>query len=85
MTLSKKSFSKIIGNDYLDHSDTDGENFNFDTFKNDTFESVWVDVHHHSSSKERVKETTHVCKYTQFCLLGVLKLSSAMLLLTLAH
>ena len=35
-----KYFSDILRNDYLDHFDTFGENFNFDTFKNDTFESV---------------------------------------------
>ena len=29
----------------MDHFDTFGENFDFDTFKNDTFESVWVDRH----------------------------------------
>ena len=40
MTLSKVSFSDILRNDYLDHFDTFGENFDFDTFKNDTFESV---------------------------------------------
>ena len=31
-------FSEMIT--YLDHFDTFGENFDFDTFKNDTFESV---------------------------------------------
>ena len=40
MTLSKVSFSDILRNDYLVHFDTFGENFDFDTFKNDTFESV---------------------------------------------
>ena len=45
MTLSKASFSDIHRNDYLDHFDTFFENFDFDTFKNDTFESVWVDRH----------------------------------------
>ena len=40
MALSKVSFSDILRNDYLDHFDTFGENFDFDTFKNDTFESV---------------------------------------------
>ena len=35
MTLSKVSFSDILRNDYLDHFDTFGENFVFDTFKND--------------------------------------------------
>ena len=49
MTLSKVSFSDILRNDYLDHFDTFGENFDFDTFKNDTFESVWVDRHPHTS------------------------------------
>ena len=44
MTLSKVSFSDILRNDYLDHFDTFGENFDFDTFENDTFESVWVDA-----------------------------------------
>ena len=34
------SFSDVLRNDYLDHFDTFGENFDFDTFKNDTFESV---------------------------------------------
>ena len=47
MTLSKVSFSDILRNDYLDHFDTFGENFYFDTFKNDTFESVSVDRHPH--------------------------------------
>ena len=45
MTLSKVSFSDILRNDYLNHFDTFGENFDFDTFKNDTFESVLVDRH----------------------------------------
>ena len=45
MTLSKVSFSHILRNDYWDHFDTFGENFDFDTFKNDTFESVLVDAH----------------------------------------
>ena len=40
MTLSKVSFSDILRNDYLDHFDTFGENFDFDTFKNDTFNMV---------------------------------------------
>ena len=45
MTLSKVSISDILRNDYFDHFDTFGENFDFDTFKNgtfknDTFESV---------------------------------------------
>ena len=40
ITLSKVSFSDILRNDYLDHFDTFGENFDFDTFKNDTFESI---------------------------------------------
>ena len=41
MTLSKVSFSDILRlNDRLDHFDTFGENFDFDTFENDTFESV---------------------------------------------
>ena len=40
MTLSKVSFSDILRNDDLDHFDTFGENFDFDTFNNDTFESV---------------------------------------------
>ena len=51
MTLSHR-FSDILGNDdYWDHFDTFGGNFDFDTsfgfytFKNDTFESVWVDAH----------------------------------------
>ena len=39
------SFSDILRNNYLDHFDTFGENFDFDTFKNDTFESVCVDRH----------------------------------------
>ena len=43
MTVSKVSFSDILRSDYLDHFDTLGENFGFDTFKNDTFESVGVD------------------------------------------
>ena len=42
LTLSKVSFSDILRNYYLDHFDTFGENFGFDT--NDTFESVWVDT-----------------------------------------
>ena len=45
MTLSKVSFSEFLRYDYLDHFDTFGENFDFDTFKNDTFKSVWVDRH----------------------------------------
>ena len=50
MTLSKVSFSDILRNDYLDHFDTFGEHFDFDTFKNDIFEndtseSVLVDRH----------------------------------------
>ena len=45
MTLSKVSFSDILGNDNWDRFDTFGVNFDFDTFKNinfenDTFESV---------------------------------------------
>ena len=40
MTLSNVSFPDISRNDYLDHFDTFGENFDFDTFKNDTFENV---------------------------------------------
>ena len=40
MTLSKVSFSDILRNDYLDPFDTYGGNFDFDTFKNDIFESV---------------------------------------------
>ena len=52
LTLSKVSFSDILGNDNLDHFDTFGGNFDFDTFKNDTFEndtfeSVSVDRHPH--------------------------------------
>ena len=35
ITLSKGSFSDILGNDYWDHSDTFGENFDFYTFKSD--------------------------------------------------
>ena len=50
MTLLKVSFANIFGNDYRNHSDTFGENFDiypfgFYTFKNDTFESVYVDAH----------------------------------------
>ena len=44
MTLSKVSFSDILRNYYLDHFDT-FEDLDFDTFKNDTFESVKVDRH----------------------------------------
>ena len=44
MTLSKVSFSDILRNDYLDDFETVGENFDFDTFKNDTLESVLVDA-----------------------------------------
>ena len=36
LTLSKESFSDILRNDNLDRFDTFGENFDFDTFKNDT-------------------------------------------------
>ena len=36
------SFSDILRNDYFD---TFGENFDFDTLKNDTFESICVDRH----------------------------------------
>ena len=50
MTLSIVSFSYILADDYWDHSDTFGENFDFHTigfyaYKNDTFESIWVDGH----------------------------------------
>ena len=38
LTLSKVSFSDILGNDNWDYFDTFGGNFDFDTFKNDTFE-----------------------------------------------
>ena len=48
MTLSKVTISEILRNDYLDHFDTFGENFDFDTFKNNTFESVCVERHLHS-------------------------------------
>ena len=48
MTLSNVYFSDIFRNDFWDHFDTFGEKFYFDTFKNDTFESVWVDAHSHS-------------------------------------
>ena len=44
-TLSKVSFSDILRNDYWDHFDILGENFDFDTFKYGTFEIVWVDAH----------------------------------------
>ena len=37
-TLSKMPFLDILRNDYLGHFDTFGENFDFDTFNNDTFE-----------------------------------------------
>ena len=40
MTISKVPFLYFLRNDYLDHFDTFRENFDFDTFKNDTFESV---------------------------------------------
>ena len=40
LTLSKVSFSDILRNNYLDHFDTFGENYDFDTFENDTFESA---------------------------------------------
>ena len=40
LTLSILTLSDILRNDYLDHFGTFGENFDFDTFKNDTFESV---------------------------------------------
>ena len=40
MTLSKVSFSDILRNNYLGQFDTFRENFDFDTFKNDTFKSV---------------------------------------------
>ena len=49
MTFSKVSFSDILRNYYLDHFDNFGD-FDFDTFKNDTFESVWVDRHPHIST-----------------------------------
>ena len=50
LTLSKVSFSDILGNDYWDHSDTFEKKTYFYTFgiytlKNDTLESVWVDDH----------------------------------------
>ena len=34
LTLLKVSFSDILSNDYLDHFDTFGKKFDFDTFKN---------------------------------------------------
>ena len=47
MTLSKVSFSDLLGNDFLDHSDNFEQTFDFYTFdlytfKNHTFESVRV-------------------------------------------
>ena len=51
MTPSKVSFSAIFINIYFDHFDTFGEIFDFDTFKNDTFESVLVDRHPHTDTK----------------------------------
>ena len=47
ITLSKVSFSDLLGNDFLDHPDTfeqifDFYTFDIYTFKNHTFESVWV-------------------------------------------
>ena len=50
LTLLIFTLSRMTLNYYLDHFDTFGENFAFDTFKNDTFESVWVDRHHLSYS-----------------------------------
>ena len=47
MTLSKVSFPDILRNEYLDHFDTFEENFDFDTLKNDTFESVCAYIHPH--------------------------------------
>ena len=41
-------FRFFFRNDFWDHFDTFEENFYFDTFKNDTFESVWVDAHSQS-------------------------------------
>ena len=38
MTLSKASFSDILGNDYWDHSDTFGNKFDFYTFGFYTFQ-----------------------------------------------
>ena len=52
MALSKVSFSDILRNDYFD---TSQENIDFDTFKNDTFESVWVDAYSLSTLKNPQK------------------------------
>ena len=42
MRISKVSFSDILRNDYLDHLDTFGENFDFDIFKKMTLLKVYV-------------------------------------------
>ena len=62
MTLSKVSFSYFLRNDYLDHFDAFAENLDFDTFKNDTFESVKiksvrVDRHPHWMESSRQSQT----------------------------
>ena len=63
MTLSKVSFSDILRNDCLDHFDTFGENFDFDTFENDTFESVWVDRHPHCCLSKNCNDKVSVANF----------------------
>ena len=45
ITLSKVSFSDLLENEFLDHSDTFEQIFDFYTFKNHTYESVGVSAH----------------------------------------
>ena len=52
---SKLSFSDILGNDFWDHSNNFGVDFytfGIYSFKNDTFESAWVDAHGQNSASE---------------------------------
>ena len=65
--FQKVSLSDILRNDYLDHFDTFGENFEFDTFKNDTFESVWVDRH-----PQWIKYVSAVTPFLLICSLDLL-------------
>ena len=59
-------FSDILRNEYWDQFETFGENFDFDTFKNDTFESVWVDRHPQYISWETFKRQFSILKSMLF-------------------
>ena len=54
MTLSKVSFSDILGNEYWELGSFC--TFGFYTSKNDTFESVKVDAHAQSTQNQNPKE-----------------------------